>query len=397
MVLSIGILFIAFFYSKFLLSISQILICTTALWNYLETKEGSSKREKTLYLWILLFFFLPFISGLYSSDLEYWLLRMKIKLPYLILPLAFIFLPILSRKEIERLYFFFLITGFSSVLYYLILYLFNANIILEQIRVGGHFPTIVNHIRYSLTLAIAVVISIHLFLEGTFRVSQYLILAIGLACFVFMHLLAVRSGLIAMYLGVLTIIIHRVIINRQFRLLFFLPGLVLLILLAYLFIPSFALKIGYSYWEFMELLGQSDAQTTLNSRVKSYNSALEVIRNHPVFGVGAGDLKEEMAKIWVMNYGYGKSYLPHNQFLTWLSSLGFVFTSVLTLAYISPLWSSLVRSSAVSWAILGVIGFSFLVENTIENSYGVAIHSFFALWLIYVFSPSSHKESDQLK
>ncbi|HKK87680.1 MAG TPA: O-antigen ligase family protein, partial [Saprospiraceae bacterium] len=162
-----------------------------------------------------------------------------------------------------------------------------------------------------------------------------------------------------------------------------------LLIIAWYTIPSFQVKLGYSYWEMMELIGQSEQATTLSARIQSYFCGWQVFLDHPLFGTGVGDLKEKMAKCWVMNYGYGAMYMPHNQYLSWLAGNGLIFTLAMLGVCFLPLFGMRKESVPLVWSVILALMVSFLVENTIENSFGVAIHSFFSLWFLRFHSKST--------
>ena len=381
LVFSCLVLFVGFFYSRFLLSIGQILICVTALWHYLAHRERTSANSLAI-LGFTVFFLAPLLSFWHTSHWDLWLERLRIKLPYLILPIAFVFLPSMTARLRFRIGWLLLLVAASSCLYVGYLYVLDPDDIQKAIELGGHFPLLVNHIRFSLVLGITVLYGLYLMGLTQEKSSKWGIAFMTLLCFSTMHLLAVRSGLLAMYFGLFFWWCYLVFFKKQWKWLMALPLGLLLLGIAWYAIPSFQVKLGYTYWELMELMGKSDQATTLSARVQSYFCGWRVFLDQPFFGTGVGNLKEEMGICWVMNYGYGSMYMPHNQYLSWLAGNGLVFTLPILAACLLPFFGVRKESLPLVWSVTLALLVSFLVENTLENSFGVAIHSFFSLWFL---------------
>lgn len=388
LIFSCLVLFVGFFYSRFLLSIGQILFCVTALWHYLEHGNSNISRKMAI-LSLTVLFLAPLLSFWYTGHWDAWLERLRIRLPYLILPIAFVFLPALTEQEQRRVGALFLLVASSACLYVSYLYAIDPTGIQHAIEIGGHFPLLVNHIRFSLILGIAVLYGIYLMRMPQSRSMQWLIFFMTLLCFLTMHLLAVRSGLLAMYCGLVFWWLHLVLVQREWRWLLTLPLSLILLAGAWYVLPSFQTKLGYSYWELMEFLGQSEQATTLSARMQSYFCGWQVFLEQPWWGTGVGDLQTEMARCWVMNFGYESIYMPHNQYLSWLAGNGLIFTLAMLGVCLLPLLGMRKASIPLVWSVILAIMVSFLVENTIENSFGVAIHSFFSLWFLRFHSQKS--------
>ncbi len=380
-VFSCLVLFVGFFYSRFLLSIGQILFCLTALLHVLEHREMTATRRLSILSFCVLFL-APLLTFWYTTHWDIWLERLRIKVPYLILPIAFVFLPSLTDKNRLRIGFLLMLVAASSCLYVGYLYIGDPQGIQKAIEQGGHFPLLVNHIRFSLIMAISVLYGIYLMRRPQQKYMRWSIAFMTLLCFLTMHLLAVRSGLLAMYLGLGFWCCYLIFFRRQWKWLFALPAALLLLAVAWYAVPSFQVKLGYTYWELMELLGQSEQSTTLSARMQSYFCGWQVFLDQPFFGTGVGDLKEKMAICWVMNYGYESFYMPHNQYLSWLARTGLVFALALLAVCLLPFFGVRKESLPLVWSVTLALLASFMVENTLENSFGVAIHSFFSLWFL---------------
>ena len=138
-----------------------------------------------------------------NINMPHYLAVIFMKLPLLLLPLGFILLPGLSKREFQTLlYLFFaitVVTSLGSVANYIIHF--------EEINIlyltSKALPVAANHVRYSLMLATAICAGAYLFISkfsfGIWKHERKLLLFFIAFLFAFAHLLAVRSGLVALY------------------------------------------------------------------------------------------------------------------------------------------------------------------------------------------------------
>ena len=114
------------------------------------------KYFKQTQLWVLSFLFVAvLISGVYSEDQTAWLGWLRIKLPFLFLPLAFAAFHKISQRAFTLvLYAFVLVLG-CSVVPVLANYYLHYTEITESFARGNTIPMPFSHIRYTLMLAFA--------------------------------------------------------------------------------------------------------------------------------------------------------------------------------------------------------------------------------------------------
>ncbi|MFN7115664.1 MAG: hypothetical protein ACK4TA_02635, partial [Saprospiraceae bacterium] len=156
---------LALIYSRFLLSVSMFGLAILGLLDLYKTGKGWRIRfnpgllqniNQPVYWVITLFFLIVFISGWQTEDWGYWLGRLRIKLPFLILPIAFLGLPVFSQRQYFGLIYFMLIALFVTCIGVGINYLLHFEVITESIKHGKSIPTPANHIRFSLLLTLGV-------------------------------------------------------------------------------------------------------------------------------------------------------------------------------------------------------------------------------------------------
>jgi O-antigen ligase len=119
-----------------------------------------------------------------------------------------------------------------------------------------------------------------------------------------------------------------------------------------------------------------------NVRFEVWKNTLAVYRDHPLFGVGTGDLKNELNqqyKIAGFNEGLEFNLSPHNQFLHTLLLLGIPGLTVLLLIFILSLWQAILYKNKIMLALLIAVVINCLTEGILEKQAGVLFFVFFLI------------------
>ncbi|WP_116105203.1 O-antigen ligase family protein [Lewinella sp. IMCC34191] len=335
-----------------------------------------------------LYLYLIFLAP-QTFDWAYFLERLRVKLPLLILPIAWVGIPFWygtrnpgehTRKGAPYLVIFVTVV----VVGILINYAFHFDEINALIYRGQAMPVPRgNHIRFSLLVAIASVTG----LDAWFRFRGKWMLWLGAALLVGLHVLAVRSGLAVGYAGWLIVAagwsLHR---RRYGWLIGGVVGILLLPVLAYLTLPSFATKMNYMRYELLHRdPAQDDLEYSDEGRWTSIRIGYEVWQEHPVLGVGPGNLRAVMDREYARRLPDTPGKRPHNQFVTALAGggiVGFVLTvgCFLAIGFGAGRWRD-----PLFLAVWTMFVLSCLVENTLESSVGVSMFAFFLL--LYGYPP----------
>lgn len=336
------------------------------------------------YLAATVFFFIVLISGIYSSDMNYWLERLRIKLPFLLLPFAFVSMPQLKERDYLTVFYFFLIILFGSAIHVGFDYWTDYEKITDGLGRGRPVPTPVNHIRYSLMMAFAIVGGFVLWYRNFYWKYQWergLILGMTLFLFFFIHVLSVRSGIIVLY-GTLTFLSFRYAFLEKKYLMGGLAAAVLLSfpLIAYQTIEGFKQKVDYTIWDWQQYYYDLPLRSSDASRLISLKVGYEITQKNKWFGVGAGDLRKEVHQIYDEKYPeVTDKKMPHNQFVSICAGVGMIGLAIFLISFFFPLFYKKIKPDAPFIAIHLIIFASFFTENTIENSVGVAFYIFFLL------------------
>jgi O-antigen ligase len=318
-------------------------------------------------------------------------------LPFIIFPFAAAVLPNISRKDILNCYYWFLILSSICALGTLINFLLHFQEIIESYTRSKVMPTPVNHVRFSLIIAFATLVGAYLYQQKHFYKSpteRTWIGAMTVFLFIFIHILSVRSGILALYIGLLAVVVKLAFNQKSFKMLIIVPLALLAIpILAFLFVPTFKNKVTNTIEDINQIgVKGSAGNYSIAGRVVSYQAAWEILKKSPIIGSGIGNLKQEVHRSYKENFpeviGEGTGILmPHNQFLYWLTALGVLGLILVVIGFYSPLL--LVNQSFLLLSLHFIIlSISFLFEATLETQTGQVFS------LVFVYLPLMHFKSN---
>jgi O-antigen ligase len=388
---------IALFCSKTLLTIAMIGLLAIGVFeiqlkpfrlgfnpNYWNNLKELPKRKDLLA--VIGIFLLIVLSFWNSEATEDWGKHIRVKLPFLLLPLAFIQLPRLSKR------------GFSHVLYICLLlatvacigtginYALDYEYITNSIRLGKSIPTPIHHIRFSLMIAFTVVVGVWLHFSGYYWKKPFernIIVALTGFLFIFQHVLSVRSGLVVLYAALGIMSIYFVFYTKKIK--FFailLPILVIIPLIAVKTVPTLKNKIGYLWHDLEKFRNGHRAGFSDGQRFISWEIGGAVFQKNQLWGTGFGDLKNELTVVYEERYPDLKPKLPHNQFLLFAAGMGCTGLLAFLTLFFFPLFYKKNYRSVVFAAFYTIITISFLFENTLSSALGTGIYLFFLLILM---------------
>ncbi|MEL6867597.1 MAG: O-antigen ligase family protein [Bacteroidota bacterium] len=390
-------LLVSLVYSPFLLSVSMILLMILSLIDW-KVGEGMSLnplmlssfqriRRQPSFLVIPLFFIVVLLSFWQTENWAYWLERLRIKLPFLLLPFVFLALPRFKDRQLQGLFYVLMImltlTGIGTVTNYW----FNMEEIQKNLRQGHSMPTPRNHLRLSLLLAYGIIAGVYLYWKDfywRYRLERKLILGMVLFLLFFLHFLSVKTGLLTFYAAVFVLLIRYLYLSGNY----WRGGLILLSMcllpyLAYRTVPSLNAKIGYTLHDLdMYFQGKGVAYAD-SGRLISLAVGWDIFKRHPFFGVGAGNLRTEVHRIFEAEYpNHPAPIEPHNEFLFVLAGTGLFGFGLFCLAFFYPLWHRRYYRQGLFLAFYVIMFIWNMIEHGLESSVGVALFIFFVLlWL----------------
>lgn len=375
------------FGSRALISIGTVgIIATAVLGTDLKAGFRAFLSNKAA-VFLSSLFLLTVLSGIVSENTSTWLEYVRIKLSVLLLPFAFVSIPRLSTRQFHSLIYVFVLLTSLSFSWVLGDYLLNFEEINQRIGQGKSLNTPVIYVRYSLFIAFACLAAIYLFLEDffwKFKWEKYLIGFIALFLFGAVHLLAVRSGILGLYVAFTFWSVYFILKKQKYGLG---AGLLLIVFLApflsYKFVPSFKKKIDYMLYDLDQFRKGDKTQMPSDFvRLVTLQLGFEVFQESPVMGSGIGDLRDEMNKLYARDYPMldkPRWYLPHNQFMFVLTAYGVVGLLWFLLALFWPILQNGGYRHLLFLGFYAIILTSFMAEASAELQIG---HSFFLLFTL---------------
>lgn len=385
----------AMIYSKFLLSVGMIGLLLNTFFTIKKTglRLGLNPElpsnfkllfSKKSFLAVTFFFLLILASAFYSEDIHYTLERLRIKLPFLLLPLAFLSFPAFSQRQYYSIFYSLLVVASFSALLVGINYSLDYEAITESMLRGQAIPTPTNHIRYSLLLALSILSGAVLWWNNfylKYRWERHLILGLSLFLILMIHILSVRSGLLVLYISAALLSLRFIFLSKRFWLgLTMIIALIITPIIAYQSIPSLQAKVAYVRYDFEQYRSGNMESLSDAERFVSMAAGLEIGKKHLLFGVGAGDLKKEVKNFYEKNYpDLEKPKMPHNQFISVFTGTGLLGLLLFTIAFFYPLYDQKNYKNDLFLVLHIIVFFSFFIENTIESAVGVAFYLIFLL------------------
>ena len=380
--------------SKFLLSVSTFLPVLAALYwaTWADVKAVWRNNRGAVFglglvVWVGL-------TAFYSEDLVEWWTRWRVLLPLGFLPLALGLLPPPRQRFVWFLLSIFVLVYALAALAVLLNYVWDFEAITASLQHSKSLPCPQeDHIRFSLMVAWACLTALFLAQRPLPPLAPRFYWFLALFCFIFLHILSVRSGLLALYLALGFWILAQVWQKRG-AIYAFGIGLALLLspFAAYFVLPSFRAKVQLTLYN-LELYGQGRVEEYSDTqRFLSYKIAWELSRQSPYFGLGMGDLWPEQRAVYERDYPGQRPIFPHNQFLSFLLALGYFGLAYFVLGLFWVWWQHRQASYVTAFFILVLS--SFLTENTLFISMGVHLYAYFmVLSPLAEFSKSSSQHT----
>lgn len=346
-------------------------------------------RQPSSYLSLTGVFGLHVISALVRGSIFDSLVQqdLVLQLPFLLLPVAFFLLPEWPARYKRWLWLLLIGCCLVSALGATINYLLHSQEIERTYLQSKVMPTEPDHIRFSLLISIAVMVGL-VMLARSNKNSSYLrktLLSIAvILLFLFQHLLAVRSGLVSMYMAGVAWVGWLGIQMRHWK------AVVTILSISFilaggslLFFPTLQNKIINTRSDAQQIaIVRSANNYSVTARVYSYEVARVLIRKQPWLGVGKIRLATKMAieyKYMFPEIAPDRYVLPHNQFIYNLTAYGIIGLAVFLISFYYPVWYALHNRNILFLLIYLIVSLSFVVEYTLESHIGLLIGVFFAL------------------
>lgn len=358
------------------MSIGMMLLLLNAL--YIEYRDKSIRQhlKNPLVYLPLSYFALYMLSGLYSDDTSWWLSRMILKAPLVAIPIGMLSILTIDASIFRRILGFYWWSILLGIIGMVVLYLSDMKMYNAIYLQGQVLPTPIMHSRYSIMVALAIYSGGYLFQvskEKTYKI----IYAIGTSiAFIFLHILAVRTGLVCFYISLLVVIVWYILRSRQIGKGLAMIGILLALMAASTqWIPSLKNKVSYTIYSLGKIKdGGNTANLSDSYRLASIRAGIDIGNSSPILGVGIGDLKTATAAYTQKHHPdlVHTSYTPQSQYILTYAGLGFVGVCFLLYFHMRSLYYA--RRSYMLLGSMAVLCTVLIVEQFLETQAGIAIY-----------------------
>lgn len=370
--------------SRALLSYFTLLFLTGCL---LQLKDWSLLRKLVTspFSWSMwLLFLIPAVSGIWSDDSSNWLRLMLIKLPYLFMPLAFFAMPVLKQRDWNI---------FSSLVVLLLCiacgwsvwqYL-QSPLSMQQLYLAAKtLPVWMydDHLRFSWFLVVVMMAAVYLFHHAHINWLKWTAFAAAMFFFLFMHLLAARTGLLLSYIFFIGYWIWQLRNHFKKSNVFFLLLILSITILAWGLLPTLQNRFSYLKYTYTQRSALYVPGSVDGNRMLSLKAGWYILKSHP-FGIGLGDVQPTVNAWYEAQHPEmlaEDKLFPSNEWLIHGCVAGWPGVIFFSIAIFAPLFNSIVRRN---FFLLTLILFNLLIaftDSSLEGQFGVFIHTFSMLW-----------------
>ncbi|MBK7871216.1 MAG: O-antigen ligase family protein [Saprospiraceae bacterium] len=385
-IISILMVLTGLLFSEMLMSSGMIGLMIIAVFNRNIKHNFYTFLQNPALLGLAGIFGIVLMSGLWSSNGAWLMNRLQMKLPFLLLPFAILAIPKFDKKVYFPILagFFYLVSVVCA--YSIIHFILNYDIMIEGYKQGHVLFTPVMHIRFSLMVVICVAIGWYLYQEKyylKYSIEQIIILIITILLILYLHILAVRTGLVSLY-GVLAFfIVYYILKTKRYILgigltVFMIAGLAL----AIRFVPTLWNKTGYMLWSLEQIAqGKRLADLSDSYRLATVEAGIQLGNQHPIIGIGWGDIKDETQNYLQQKYPELLSviYTPQSEYVLFYAASGIIGLLIFIWATLQALFYKKSYQNLFIGAFHILMILSFIVEQTIETQLGTAIYIIFAV------------------
>lgn len=343
------------------------------------------------------------LSVTYSADTSAWSNVLFRQLPLLFLPLAWTTTPTLSRQQYRTVQLVLAITVSVFALLTLLRYLLHYEVVNALLLESKSVPvwdgisspfrldlqpdgTVIHpgisHIYFSILQAF-VVLSSGYFLsrKELSGAAKWIFCGTLVINLVLLHIFTARTGLMALYAAAFALLGLYAIQTRSKKLL--VVGLLLITCVpvaSYFAFGSVRNKITNTLQDLEAANGQSEINhRSFAMRLDAWKSALRVIGEHPLLGVGAGDADTAMQQAYTQRNSTltrQNRIPPHNQFLESGVALGLTGLLTLLALFIVPLFRPLLRKHPLFLGCLVMWFVAIQFESVLQTQVGVTFFAF---------------------
>ncbi len=376
------ILLIGFLFPIFPKAIPPLIILYFLIWLINGDYKGVPNiKFKWVALLGIVFFLLHAIGLSYSDNLKLGLSELESKFSFLLIPMMLLSRPQNYLGKIRSIMASVMIGCFVGSIISLWGAFENYLELPELYQfMGGRLFSNVHLAYFSLYLNVCILFIFWLLNYGQLndKKLRYVLVALG-AFFAFMILLSTSKN------GILTLLIDLIVIawiyikrtGKWSIVLAFTAAIVL-------FFTGMINKSKWAEDRFTELVENAftntNGQGSTGVRKIAWSATLDVALEHPLTGVGTGDVKQEIFKMYEKKGetdAFNRQIGPHNQYLQSFAELGILGLSCLVLILFYPLYLSIKKKSITIFLFVLAFAVACFSESILERQARIMFFNFF--------------------
>ncbi len=278
-----------------------------------------SKQQRHLIVVFFIFFLLITFSVINSENLDEAFRKLVLKLPILFFPLALFSFLNLKSSSVQQLSFIASYALFLPAVVSVYNYFTNKELFDDLILQSKPLPIEMGygiyHIQFSIILASVILFGIITLQKlyknrqlGLLFYSLLFLVAVNMIC---IHILSARTGLLALYIGIALWMISQFRSVGKKQLLWILPLLIIAPVILFYSSSSLRNRMKNTIEDFNVVMTHKDANDySFALRVRAWQNAIDVIKQHPAFGTGLGDAEQVLFNNFE---SVDASIAPHNR------------------------------------------------------------------------------------
>ncbi len=333
-------------------------------------------KSKPFILVFSLYFLLFVVSIVYAGNISEWWKLTHIKFAFLLIPLGFAMHRPFSRKEYMLIILSMIVLAVWSSIWVQVAFYTEHYLFSQSLGFGGSLPTPINHIRYSVVIALSMVICLAFAIEGWKVRYKWERWAYGLTAvylFYFLHVLSVRSGLAIAYAGIFLLVIFYLRKLNRWKQLALLAIIITAPFLAYKLLPGFQQKVNYTIYDLGQFKQDQGAQYSDSERWDSWRAGIAVGNRHPFFGTGTGKFRAELKKYYKEELKKDNWTRPHNQFINVFAGFGLFGLAIFLFTLLFPMTFRLFWHPPLMPTLYIMQLLSMLVEHPLDTEFGTVL------------------------
>ncbi|MDR1181037.1 MAG: O-antigen ligase family protein [Bacteroidales bacterium] len=126
---------------------------------------------------------------------------------------------------------------------------------------------------------------------------------------------------------------------------------------------------------------------SIPQRIELWKHSVSLIKKHPLWGVGTGDVKDAFAEELQLNNSplTGTNMRSHNQYFTFLIAFGIIGLALILFSIIYPPLALRKMNNFLFLVFFSIVIISMLTEDTLEPQDGVTFFAFFYSFFLFLF------------